>query len=712
MKKAVLVEPPQSFASSDLDSRKASFSSPLGVVAVGSYLAAHGVPVEIVDVQMDYGIGLTPDAERLVLRRVTRDLLAQKDAIAWVGISQIWSYNLGMELAREVRQALPQVPIIMGGYFPSFAYRQVLEECPAVTAVVRGDGEAAALRISRRAAQGRPFLRDDTPNLAWREGGRIATSRMEPMGLGDLPICDYSLLRHPAAYPTISVYTSRGCPWSCRFCPEAGMRPYAAFPAGWVRRQLSHVVSVAPCKRVLFADPTFGVGRERAKDICGAVRDRRLRCFVESRADAVDAGLVRLLAEAGFDSIYYGVESAHPPTLVRMGKVRDVAAARRFIEKSMRAVQACFEEGVTPIVGVMLAYPGDTESSYRATLAFARRLRHLHDTVKPHGGKKPGLFVHCHRTGVIDGTSLARARLRAASGSGGKGLSHPPRMAEATVRYVGEIGGQSVLTPLAVERLSRYWTVSLLTLLENHPGLRDDDGVLTLGDILSGGGPVMPPKKAVRILNLEGPRETDGLGRRLESVTDMDPVRGAPVLERGAGAPRHPPRPWTVAALSEALADKDAQVRREAGVALAGMGPAARAAAGALAKALRGDPDGQSRRNIALAFSKMGRPPAEAAGALVGALKDADLQVRREAAYALSKMEPVPASASAGLIEALAAGDAQLTWAVALAMGRLSRPSKKVLEALAKLASDPDQRISKEASGALSRSGPRGSQGR
>lgn len=506
MKKAVLIAAPHGFATHgefktlDLDYLTPVFAPLTGIVALGSYLAAHGVPVEIVDVQMDYGVGLTPEAERLVLRRVTRDLLAAKDSIAWVGISQISVANSGLELASEIRLAMPRMPIIMGGYFPSFAYRRVLEGCPAVTAVVRGDGEAAALRISQRVAHGRPFLREETPNLAWREGGRVVMSRAAPMDLGGLPICDFRLLRHPAAYPTISVYASRGCPWACRFCAEAGMRPYAAFPAAWVRRQLSHVASVTRCRRILFADPTFAVGKERLLELCGALQDQSFTWAAGTRPDVVDADAVRALRRAGFESLFYGVESASPSTLVRMGKVASAVQARRYVRQAVRAVQACFEEGVTPFIALMLDFPGDTEADFRATRGFVRELRRLHDRVKPRGGERPGLIVDCYRTAIVEGTPLARTSPSLESAQGGGTRSPSSLKAGIAQRAIGELRTQSVLTPLAVERMNRYWVVSLPTLLARHPEMKDDDGVVTLGDVLGRGGARMSFKEASRIL--------------------------------------------------------------------------------------------------------------------------------------------------------------------------------------------------------------------
>ncbi|MBI5211152.1 MAG: HEAT repeat domain-containing protein [Elusimicrobia bacterium] len=724
MKKAVLIAAPHGLATHGVAFRGLDqadltpiFPPLTGAVALGSYLAVHGVPVEIVDVQMDYGIGLTPDAERLVLRRVTQDLLAQKDAIAWVGISQISVANSGMELAAEIRRVLPRVPVIMGGYFASFAYRQVLEECPAVTAVVRGDGEAAALRISQRVDRGQPFLVDDTPNLAWRERGRIATSRVEPMDLGGLPICDFRLLRHPGAYPTISVYTSRGCPWACRFCAEARMRPYAAFPAAWVSRQLSHIASVTSCRRILFADPTFGLGQERTREVCRVLRGQPFTYAAGTRADVVDAGSVRLLRQAGFDSLYYGVESASLSTLVRMNKVESLAAARRYVEKAAKAVRACFEEGVTPFVGLMVAFPGDSEADCRATMGFVKRLRRLHDRVKPRGGKRAGLIVDCYRTGIIDGTSISRTHRRTEMVPGGRILSLSPRMADIARRAIDEFRKQSVLTPLALERVNRYWMVSLPMLLEKHPELKDDQGVLAVGDALSRGAPRLSLQRASRIMSRQGSDVGDSVG-----------------IARAAGSQALSAR--DIGALGETLTkNRDQEARREAARALAAQGSKAAPALPALLAALD-DPDWETRREAQRAISLVelrdapcrpslinalktagacGRcfaagalrrmePSAATVSALGGALRDEDKHVRRMASLALGEMGSAACAAAGALAKALRDDpDSQSRQNIALAFSKMDRPPAEAAEALVRALGDEDLQVRYEAAYALSK---------
>ena len=107
---------------------------PLGILALGSYLDTHDVPFELIDMQMDFGIGLTRESERIVCQRVAQHLRDQAGTVAWVGISQLSNAINGITLAQEIRAILPDLPIILGGYFPSSTYQLLLQKYPFITA--------------------------------------------------------------------------------------------------------------------------------------------------------------------------------------------------------------------------------------------------------------------------------------------------------------------------------------------------------------------------------------------------------------------------------------------------------------------------------------------------------------------------------------------------------------------------------------------------
>jgi anaerobic magnesium-protoporphyrin IX monomethyl ester cyclase len=495
MKKTILIAPPNDFAGNVNVARFTSLlAPPLGIVALGSYLSAHGVPVELVDVQMDFGFGLTRDAERIVFQRVVRHLCDQGDDIAWVGISQLSNAGTGVAIAREIHNALPDTPIIFGGYFPSGAYRSLLQEYPFITAIVRGDGEAAALDVGRRLAQGLPFPHDEIPNLVWLDGNGINATPSRPMQLHDLPILDFGLLHNPSSYQIIDLMTSRGCPFRCNYCLESSMRPYATHSPSWVDQQLAHLKAEMPNDHVFIYDPVFGLGRKRTLEMCQTLRKHRFTYAVESRVDVLTPDLVPTLRQAGVETIYLGIESASVETLLRMNKLSSAARARSYLAGAVEVLKACFRCDVTPVSGFMLGFPGDTETDYQVTLEFVKDVRELHDQITAQTGIETGFVPFVFYTKIYEGSSLAEsvteafpdAVLRPEPFIGENAVLSPtPGLGlDVAQRYQAEIVRHSAYTPLALERLLHYFSFSMEAFLAEYPELVDDQGVVVLGDCL------------------------------------------------------------------------------------------------------------------------------------------------------------------------------------------------------------------------------------
>lgn len=465
---------------------------PLGILAVGSYLVAHDVPVELIDVHMDFGFGLTAAVEQTVAQRVARYLQQQASVIAWVGISQHSNTSSGVTVAQEIHAALPEIPIVFGGYFPSSCYRPLLEEQPCITAIVRGDGEATALEISQSLDQGRSFLSERMPNLAWRDEGNIRTNPIQPIPVDDLPISDFGLLHNPSCYRVLSIITSRGCPFRCNYCLENGMRPYAAYPLDWVTQQLRNMKTRTSTKHTVVHDPIFGVDCKRTLELCRILGGYDFVYGIQSRVDVLTPDIVPALSQAGVESVYFGMESASADTLVRMKKVRSAAEAESYVKKALEVLKSCFENEVVPFLGMMVAFPGDSENDCQATVEFVRRTHQLREQVAEQTGVRTSFVPYGWQTHVYDGSPLAacidedfpEVVLCSEPYIGESLVTSPsPGIDLQKVRsYQEEIDSFADQTLRVFELLERYWGFSRREFAEAHPELTDGEGVTVLCD--------------------------------------------------------------------------------------------------------------------------------------------------------------------------------------------------------------------------------------
>jgi hypothetical protein len=462
---------------------------PLGILALGSYLEQRGVPVELIDVQVDFGFGMTRKTERLICQRAARYLGDQAESIAWVGISMLSNVESGLALGRAIRAALPHTPIVYGGYFPTSIYETLLRDCPFITAIVRSDGEAAALQISRLLAEGQPFPSRQVPNLAWREDGRIRSTPVQPMPIRELPNLNYRLLHNKASYPFAITMVSRGCPYRCNYCLEQNMRPYATYSLDWIRRQFDHLESELGCSRIGILDPIFAVGQVRTREIINVIGGRRFRYAIESRVDVLTPGLIPLLRAAGVDVIFWGLESASPRTLKRMGKIVSSAQATRYLRAARAVLQACMENNVVSYIGLMFGFPGDTKADYDATLRFVEDISEIQADVTQRTGVEPGFIPYATTTVVYQGSALAKClprkyphvRLRPEHVVGGSTILSPGpglRLSDAK-RYARRAAALGTFAPQAIDLLG-FSTFMPRAFTASHPELTDAQGVTVI----------------------------------------------------------------------------------------------------------------------------------------------------------------------------------------------------------------------------------------
>ena len=81
----------------------------------------------------------------------------------------VWSMGTILELARSVKQIMPQVPLIAGGPEVGPRADQYLEEHPALDVVVHDEGEAVFLDLIRHFFAGKGQL-EDIAGISFRRG--------------------------------------------------------------------------------------------------------------------------------------------------------------------------------------------------------------------------------------------------------------------------------------------------------------------------------------------------------------------------------------------------------------------------------------------------------------------------------------------------------------------------------------------------------------
>ncbi len=224
-------------------------------------------------------------------------------------------------LARMVKQARPEIPIIYGGIHATLEEGLILEQCPDIDFLCVGE----AMNMIG------PFLANlgtdkvyHAPNLVYRRDGRIvANPCAAPDDLADLPPFPWHLYRREKVVHHdgfLFVSTSRGCPYNCSYCCNGKMLKLYGKP--FIRyRPVDQVIDeLVYLKRVYHPDLFFFFDELVLGDVeqC-AVLFQRIRRKVAvpfgfmARAESITREVADMLADTGGQYVSICIECGNEP---------------------------------------------------------------------------------------------------------------------------------------------------------------------------------------------------------------------------------------------------------------------------------------------------------------------------------------------------------------------------------------------------------------
>jgi len=325
---------------------------------VASALEAAGFRVAVVDAD---GEGLT-QAEFIARLRLLRPEV--------IGLSGMTPMK-GL-IARDLTLVRPLCRrVVLGGVHATRFREQVLDEFPAIDALVVGEGEEVAVALLRWWDTG---MAGEPPAGVLVRGAPFEDAS-PPADLDALPWPARHLVPHSRyryLFQTKSRFTtfisSRGCPFRCTFCDKTvSGSAWRARSADDVVNELDYLSTSFGIGSVCIFDDNFTLRRKRVVAICEELIRRRVniewKC--EARVDGITPELARLMAKAGCKTVALGVESGNQDSLDFLRKDQNVEQARK-------AIASCRGAGIETVAYVLVGIPGETPSSTLNTLDLAR----------------------------------------------------------------------------------------------------------------------------------------------------------------------------------------------------------------------------------------------------------------------------------------------------------------------------------------------------
>lgn len=365
----LLINPPFDPEESVGESRSVRFvlniTPPLGLAYLGAVLERAGHRVKIVDYTAHFSYPTIPN-------------LLKDFPPALIGLTATTpSFESARRMAVELRRLAPEVPLILGGAHITCTPEAVLTDGLFAAGVI-GEGEETMVELADHLVSGNFRDLETVEGLVYPEEGRLLRTppRAFIAGLDALPFPAYSLLpplKHyhptPASYRKLPVgilMTSRGCPFKCTFCDRSIFGNTTRFHnPGRVLDEVEWMLGKLEAREIRFFDDTFTLRKDRIREICAGIRDRKLK-FPWTCLTAVKTVTPKLLKEmkaAGCWQVLYGLESGDARMLKLLGKGNTV-------EENRNAVRWAKEAGLEVRGDFIVGTPGETLESLEKTLKF------------------------------------------------------------------------------------------------------------------------------------------------------------------------------------------------------------------------------------------------------------------------------------------------------------------------------------------------------
>jgi radical SAM superfamily enzyme YgiQ (UPF0313 family) len=290
------------------------------------------------------------------------------------------SLNQVKNLINRIKQFHPDLPIIIGGPHCTLLPEKALVETKA-DICVQGDGESTIVAI-RSALEKKQEL-SDTPGIIYRspDGIKYGPTVQIIRDLDTIPFPDRTLVKkyvygheyNPRlkAGEFTSIMTSRGCPFSCRFCSRGSvsMQRYRTRSPENILAELREIKKQG-YHYVSFVDDCFPVNTQQTHVLFDAIINEQLGLkfsVTATRVDLMDKGLYQKMKQAGVVHIQFGLESGNQDVL-------DFYNKQTTVEMIKKAVHLSHETGFFTTGSFIFGAPFETREHFNRTLSLAKSL--------------------------------------------------------------------------------------------------------------------------------------------------------------------------------------------------------------------------------------------------------------------------------------------------------------------------------------------------
>ena len=284
-------------------------------------------------------------------------------------------HNWLIDKSKAIREAIPDVTIIVGGIHALFYPDEILSEAP-IDIVCNGEGEDVLLNVISELDKPSPDWAS-IPGLSYKNSkGNIHTNEKAYLVAFKEDIVE-DRTNYFKRYPQLAkdtvqrFFSSRGCPYRCSFCYNSNIQDLFKGKGTYVRqksvenfiKEITLLRDQFQMTSIFFYDDLFTYRKKwinRFLEIYG--KEINIPFMCTTRADVIDEDTVRMLAKAGCHTVSYGIETGNYNSRKNVLK-KDVTD-----DQIIRCGHLLHKYGIRTQTTNMFCLPGETLSDAYKTI--------------------------------------------------------------------------------------------------------------------------------------------------------------------------------------------------------------------------------------------------------------------------------------------------------------------------------------------------------
>lgn len=296
---------------------------------------------------------------------IKKYILKNKPSIVGVTVNSHDRFQ-AMDIIKTVKKIDPKITTIVGGPHATLCADSMINSLPELDILVVGDGESTMVEIAEIIRSGGDlsvvrgiYYRNKSGDV------KITPPRLSENNLDIYPfpdwdivnINDYDMLLPIDGEPkSVSLISSRGCPFRCRFCAAkeicGGIIRFRSIDN--IIKEIKFLIDKFPGYHIFIYDDHFLLRKDRVLDFCNKIKKEGLNfkwaCY--GRVDSIDEEIAKNIAEIGCQMVSFGIESGSGYVLDLMNKQTDP-------RKISEAIKTIKSNGIFARCSIIFNYPGE-----------------------------------------------------------------------------------------------------------------------------------------------------------------------------------------------------------------------------------------------------------------------------------------------------------------------------------------------------------------